>query len=163
MKSPVLSSVGAKSDLRSDNLVPGPPRQARAGPSFDDYQARPALQLSPPFDPRYPWITDRKLLDVIDSEQWDQTPGLLACLEEQWICTTQELENISVADLLAIQWNRSDMCAFLLLVARIVDRSYDRDTFHLLWTYSLKLEIPLPKRFWISFLAALGSILLISQ
>ena len=99
MKSPVLSSVGAESDLRSDKLVPGAPRQARAGPSFDDYQARPALQLSPPIDPRYPWITDRKLLDVIDSERWDQTPGLLACLEEQWICTAHELETVSVADL----------------------------------------------------------------
>ena len=118
MKSPVLSSVGAESNLRSDKLVPGAPRQACAGPSFDDYQARPALQLSPPIDPRYPWITDRKLLDVIDSERWDQTPGLLACLEEQWICTAQELENISVADLLAISWTNSDMCSFLLLVAQ---------------------------------------------
>ena len=131
MKSPVISSVGAKSDLRSGKLVPGAPRQARAGPSsrsFDDYQAKPALQRSPPIDPRYPWITDRSLLDVIDSERWDQTPGLLACLEEQWICTAQELENISVADLLAIRWTRSDMCAFLLLVAQVVDDSYDRDT-----------------------------------
>ena len=52
MKSPVLSSVGAGLDLRSDKLVPSGPRQARAGPSFDDHQARPALQLSPPIDPR---------------------------------------------------------------------------------------------------------------
>jgi hypothetical protein len=128
MKSPVLSSVGAESDLRFNKPVPGPPRQARAGPSFDDYQARPALQLSPPIDPRYPWITDRKLLDVIDSERWDQNPGLMTCLEEQWICTAQELENLSVADLLAIPWSRSDMCSFLLLVAQVVDESYDRDT-----------------------------------
>ena len=153
MKSPVLSSVGAKSDLRSDKLVPGAPRQARAGPSFDDYQARPALQLSPPIDPRYPWITDRKLLDVIDSERWDQTPGLLACLEEQWICTAQELENISVADLLAIQWTRSDMCSFLLLrgpncgsTPTIAILPSVGVPLHILWTYSLKLEIPLPKR-----------------
>lgn len=128
MKSPVLSSVGAESDLRFNKPVPGAPRQARAGPSFDDYQARPALQLSPPIDPRYPWITDRKLLDVIDSERWDQNPGLMTCLEEQWICTAQELENLSVADLLAIPWSRSDMCSFLLLVAQVVDESYDRDT-----------------------------------
>ena len=39
MKSPVLSSVGAESNLRSDKLVPGAPRQARAGPSFDDIES----------------------------------------------------------------------------------------------------------------------------
>ena len=93
MKPPVLPSVGARLSLRSDKPVPGAPRRARAGPSFGDYQARPALQLNPLIDPRYPWITDRKLLDVIDSGQRDQTPGLLTCLEEQWICTAQELED----------------------------------------------------------------------
>ena len=77
---------------------------------------------------KVPWITDQELIEVIDSEHWDQFPGLLICFEDQWICTVQELENLTMADLMAVQWTGSDMCSFLLSASRLVDKTYNRDT-----------------------------------
>jgi hypothetical protein len=127
MTSPSLPTTKSSRDIPS-RPAPGAPRRAQAGPSFDDYAARPALQLSPPIDDRYSWITDQELIEVIDSEHWDQFPGLLICFEDQWICTVQELENLTMADLMAVQWTGSDMCSFLLSASRLVDKTYNRDT-----------------------------------
>ena len=50
------------------------------------------------------------------------------CLEEHWICTVQELENMAIADIMAVQWTHSDMCSFLSFVSQFMDGTYDRDT-----------------------------------
>ena len=117
MRSPEIEPTGPSTHGRK---APGAPRRAYAMVPFEDGPPRPPLRLSPPIDGRYPWITDHRLIKTIDSERWDLAPGLLSCLETQYICTVRELETLSIADLGALRWPMKKICQFVLSVLYLV-------------------------------------------